>query len=77
MKPFPWGLLTIFLVVFDLIFTGICLARKRIARWFCRRAISKGQPGRVAAFLDLARIYRLIKPEEEMLWRKEFKLEEE
>jgi hypothetical protein len=77
MKPFPWGLLTILLVAFDLIFTGLYLIRKRLARKFCQRAIANKQPGRVAAFLDLARIYRLIKPEEEAAWRKEFKLEEE
>jgi len=73
---FPWGALALILLVLNLLWTGLSLFRKRLARWLCLRALARGKRSQVAAFLNDARTYRLIKPAEESAWRKEFGLED-
>jgi hypothetical protein len=77
MKPFPWGLLTLVLLVLDLLFTGLFLLRKRLVRRMCKRALAKGRRDQVNGFIQRARSDGLIKVSEEAAWRKEFGLEEE
>jgi hypothetical protein len=76
MRPFPWGLLTLILAALDLLFTGLYLFRKRLARRICRMALAKGKRQKVATFLYLANLYRLVKQDELRAWCKEFGLEE-
>jgi len=76
MKPFPWGLLTLILFAVELVLTPLYLFRKRLARWFIRKAIAKGQRTKVASFIYLANLYRLVRRNEIQAWCKEFGLEE-
>ena len=75
MKPFPWGLLFLVLAALDLVWTLLYLFRKRLAKWLCRRALARGRQANVMNFLSDARTSRLIEPDEELAWLKEFGLE--
>ena len=77
MKPFPWGLLTLVLLALDLLFTGLYLLRKRLARRMCKRALARGKRDEVALFILRTRSDGLISAAEEAAWRKEFGLEAE
>jgi len=66
MNGFPWGLLTLILLVLDLILTGIYLIRKRIIKSLCRHALARGNDLEVGRLMHLAEKQRLLKPAEYM-----------
>ena len=76
MNPFPWGLLTLILLVLDFLLTGILLIRKPVIKWLCYQALARGNYQRVGQLLHMAIKQRLLKPAEYMAWLKEFGLEE-
>ena len=76
MKPFPWGLLTLILLALDLLLLALYLFRKRLARWLCKRDVASGNREDASDWLFELRSKRMIKPDEEEAWRKEFGLED-
>ena len=76
MIGFPWGLLTLTLLVLDILLTGIFLIRKPIVKRLCRRALARGNDQEVGRLMHMAEKQRLLKPQEYLAWLKEFGLEE-
>jgi hypothetical protein len=76
MSGFPWGLLTLILLVLDLLLTGIFLIRKPVIKHLCRKALARGNDQEVCRLMHMAEKQRLLKPQEYMVWLKEFGLEE-
>jgi hypothetical protein len=76
MTGFPWGQLTLILLVLDLILTVVFLIRKPLLKKQCRRALARGKFQEVFALLHYAETRRLLKPKEYIAWLEEFGLEE-
>jgi hypothetical protein len=72
MTGFPWGLLTLILLVLHLLLIGIVLISKPVIKRQCRRALARGNYQEVANLLHYAENRHLLKHAEYMAWRKEF-----
>ena len=75
MKAFPWGWLSLGLLVLDLLLFGLHLANQHLAHWLLRRLLAGPHPEQAQVFLDEARTLHLITPEQESAFIKGFGLE--